>query len=57
MNDTAAFMQQQYDEAVFMYGADSPQAKQAEVEALNYFKGKPAPVTPAVQVKEESWAS
>lgn len=38
MNDAAAEYQMAYDQAVFMYGADSDEAKQAEREALNYFQ-------------------
>lgn len=58
MNDTAASLQQEYDQAVAQYGDQSPQALAAEREALKFFKGLRAPVTPVVQKqKETSWAS
>lgn len=58
MNDAAADYQMAYDQAVHQYGEHSPEALQAEREALQFFRGKPAPVTPVVQTeKEESWAS
>ncbi|WP_339091920.1 hypothetical protein [Variovorax paradoxus] len=58
MNDTAASLQQEYDQAVAKHGEQSPQALEAERQALKFFKGMRAPVTPAVQrQKETSWAS
>lgn len=49
MNDTAEFLQTQYDQAVHQYGENSLEALQAEREAIEFFRGKPAPVTPVVQ--------
>jgi hypothetical protein len=58
MNDAAADYQMAYDQAVHQYGENSPEALKAEQEARDFFRGKPAPVTPVVQkVKEESWVS
>jgi len=58
MNDAAADYQIAYDMAVAKYGDQSPQALAAEREALKFFKGLRAPVTPVVQKqKETSWAS
>lgn len=58
MNDAAADYQIAYDRAVHQYGENSPEALQAEREARDFFRGKPAPVTPVVRTeKETSWAS
>jgi hypothetical protein len=58
MSDAAADLQMAYDQAVHAYGPDSIEAHDAERAARNFFKGKPAPVTPVVQTeKETSWAS
>ena len=38
MSDTAATLQQEYDQAVHEYGADSPQAINAEKAAQEFFK-------------------
>jgi hypothetical protein len=58
-NSAAADYQIAYDMAVYLYGENSQQAKDAMREALTFLnKGKPAPVTPVVQQeKEASWVS
>ena len=38
MNETAASLQQEFDQAVRLHGADSTQARDAELAALNFFK-------------------
>ena len=45
MSDTAATLQQEYDMAVIVHGADSRQAIEAEKVARQFFKGFPAPKT------------
>ena len=53
MDDTAATLQTSYDQAVYEFGVDSQQAKDAELEAQQFFKKvSTPPVTAAFQTKE-----
>ena len=52
MDETVAFLQIEYDTEVHFFGAASFEAIQAENAIKKYLKGKPAPVTLAIQTKE-----
>lgn len=49
MSDAAADFQIAYDQAVNQYGPDSEEAHRAELEAIKFFNGSRAPVTPIFQ--------